>query len=84
MRRQFNRTGMMNFIPREFADLIRRKFDERDCIAVVSGEFNHESTAIVEDMDHCSHIIHSQAVFRQVDIQGNAIEFSDHQVKDTR
>ena len=84
MRGQFNRAGMMDFIPGEFADLIRRKLEERDRIAVVGGKLNHEGTAMVKDVDHRPHIIHSQAVFGKIDIQSDAIEFSDHRVEDTR
>lgn len=82
--RQFNRPGMMDFIPGKFADLIRQKFDECDRVTIVGGKFDHEGAAIVKDMDHRSHIIHGQAVFGKIDIQSGAIEFSDHQVKDTR
>lgn len=84
MRRQFNRTGMMDFVPGKSADLIRQKLDQRDRIAVVGSELNHEGTAIVKDVDHRSHIIHGQAVLGKIDIQCDAIKFSGHKLKDTR
>ena len=39
---------------------------------------------MVEDVDDRADIVHGQAVFRQVNVQSNAIEFSDHRTQDTR
>ena len=75
---------MMDFIPRKLANLIWQKLEQRDGIAVISGEFDHVSMATVENMDHRAHVVHSQAVFGQVDVQSHTIQFSDHQTKDTR
>lgn len=74
----------MDFIPREFANLAGQKFDKRDGITVIRGEFNHVSAATLENMDHRAHVTHSQAAFGQVDIQSDTIQFSDHHAKDTR
>lgn len=68
MRRQFYGTGMMNFISREFANLIWGKLDERDSITVVCSKFDHISMAIFKDVDHRPHVARGQAVFGQVNV----------------
>lgn len=84
MRRQLHGPRMVDFIPREFADLIVHEFNERDSVTVIGGEFNHVCVASFEDMNYRAHITRNQAIFGQVHIQSDTIQFSDHQAKDTR
>ncbi len=77
-------SGMMDFIRCKAPNLFRRKFDERNRIAIIRRKFNHVSATAIKNMHDRPHVIHRKAVFGEINVQRNAIEFSDHQLKDTR
>ena len=83
MRRQFERTGMVDFIPGEWPDLIGGNGGQRHGVAVVGGELDHETFAVLDHMDDRANVTGHQPVFRQARGQRHAIKFSYHTFEDT-
>ncbi len=78
MRRQFERAGMVDFIPGEWPDLIGGDSGQRHGVAIVGGELDHESFAALDYMDDRANVTRHQPIFRQARGQRYAIKFSYH------
>ena len=83
MRRQFERAGMVDFIPGEWPDLIGGNGSQRHGVAVVGRELDHETFAALDYMDDRANVTRHQPVFRQTRGQHHAIKFSYHAFEDT-
>ena len=75
---QIERTRVMNFIGREWTNLIGGDFGQGNGRSIKRREFHHEAAGFFIDMHDCAHVAGGQTVFRQRDFQGHAIEFFDH------
>lgn len=82
MRCRFKPSGMVDFIPGERTDLICGNRGQRDGVAIIGGELNHETLAVLDHMHDRANVTGHQPVFRQVHRQRHTIKFSDHAVED--
>ena len=71
----------MNFVSREWPNLIGCNFGDGDGLSVESGKLYHEVLAAFVHMDDCADIACGKAVLRQVNSQCDRIEFANHVAK---
>jgi len=63
---RLERTGMMNFVARQWTDLSRGNFCDRNRRTVEGGELNRETLAALVNVDDRTHVTRRESMLRQV------------------